>query len=115
MRNMENDKLYEALKIVVENYIDSGKSEGSGKIVRKYNLSISPATLRNMLFDLQEMGYLTSMHTSGGKLPTAKGYKYYADRIVHSSAPEGSIVPVFVNSSDSLKTVMPLISQGFFL
>lgn len=111
MKNMENDKLYEALRIVVENYIDSGKSEGSRKIVRKYHLSISPATLRNMLFDLQEMGYLTSLHTSGGKLPTAKGYKYYADRIVHSSSPEGSIVPVFVNSSDSLKTVMAKISS----
>ncbi len=111
MKNITDNRLDEALRIVVENYIDSGKSEGSRKIVKKYNLSMSPATLRNMLFDLQEMGYLKSLHTSGGKLPTLKGYKYYTDSIVDNLAPKGSIVPVFVNSSDSLNSVMSKISS----
>ncbi|MFH0975775.1 MAG: heat-inducible transcriptional repressor HrcA [Spirochaetota bacterium] len=69
------------LKAIVYEYISSGKPIGSRSFVIKYSFSISPATMRNIMFDLETMGYLTHPHTSAGRLPTDKGYRFYVDSL----------------------------------
>lgn len=70
------------LKVIIQDYITSAEPVGSRTIARKYNLGISAATIRNEMFDLKEMGYLEQPHTSAGRVPSIKGYRFYVDCLV---------------------------------
>lgn len=70
------------LKIVVNSYIDTASPVGSKAIYRKYHLGISPATIRNIMSDLEDEGYLMHPHTSAGRVPTNKGYRIYVDTLM---------------------------------
>jgi heat-inducible transcriptional repressor len=67
------------LEAIIDDYIESGDPVGSRTVVRRHNLSLSPATIRNVMADLEELGFLASPHTSAGRIPTEKGYRYYLD------------------------------------
>jgi heat-inducible transcriptional repressor len=77
-----NERESSILGALVYEYITSGKPVGSRSFVQKYSFSISPATMRNTMFDLERMGYLKSPHTSAGRIPTDKGYRYYVDSLI---------------------------------
>jgi heat-inducible transcriptional repressor len=79
-----NERESSVLKALVYEYIFSGKPIGSRSFVMKYSFSISPATMRNIMYDLEKMGYLTQPHTSAGRLPTDKGYRFYVDSLLDS-------------------------------
>ncbi len=70
------------LKALVYEYIITGKPVGSRSFVQKYSFSISPATMRNVMSDLEALGYLKQPHTSAGRIPTDRGYRYYVDSIM---------------------------------
>ncbi len=78
----ERNKL--VLDAIVNDYINSNSAEpiGSKAIYKKHNLSISPATIRNVASDLEEMGYLVREHSSSGRVPTDKGFRFYVDRLL---------------------------------
>ncbi|HHU70030.1 MAG TPA: heat-inducible transcription repressor HrcA [Thermoanaerobacterales bacterium] len=67
------------LKAIIDDYIFSAEPIGSRTIARKYNMGISPATIRNEMADLEEMGYLEQPYTSSGRVPSDKGYRFYVD------------------------------------
>lgn len=67
------------LRGVIETHIETTQPVGSRFIAENYDLSFSPATIRNEMGALEEMGYLTHPHTSSGRLPTDHGYRYYLD------------------------------------
>ena len=67
------------LQAIIDSYIDSAEPVGSRFIARRYNLGVSPATIRNEMSDLEEMGYLEQPHTSAGRIPSDKGYRFYVD------------------------------------
>ncbi len=69
------------LKGLVEEYIATGRPVGSSRLLEVLDVSVSSATIRNMLHALEEEGYLTSPHTSAGRIPTDKGYRYYVDQL----------------------------------
>ncbi len=69
------------LQAVVHIYIRTGKPVGSSTILENYRLNLSPATIRNVLADLEKEGYLTHPHTSAGRIPTDRGYRFYVDSI----------------------------------
>lgn len=71
------------LGIVVNEYIKTINPVSSGFIAQGYLLDISPATIRNILAELEEDGYLAHPHTSAGKVPTQLGYRYYVDHLMH--------------------------------
>ena len=71
------------LGIVVDEYIKSTTPVGSHFIVQQYSLDLSPATIRNILAELEEEGYLSHPHTSAGRVPTQTGYRYYVDHLMH--------------------------------
>lgn len=70
------------LGAIIDYYLDTGKSLGSRTLVKKYNLDLSSATIRNVMADLEDMEYISKTHSSSGRLPTTKGYKYYLDTIL---------------------------------
>lgn len=78
--SLDNRKI-NILKAIIGSYIESGEAIGSRTISKKYELGVSPATIRNEMSDLEEMGFLIQPHTSSGRIPTDKAYRYYVDNI----------------------------------
>jgi heat-inducible transcriptional repressor len=70
------------LKSVVAQYIVTGEPVGSRTVAKTSGLNLSSATIRNLMLDLEEAGYLHQPHTSAGRLPTPKGFRYYVDHIL---------------------------------
>lgn len=70
------------LKAVIDDYIESAEPVGSRTLARKYNLGVSPATIRNEMADLEMLGYLEHLHTSSGRVPSSKGYRFYVDGLI---------------------------------
>lgn len=73
------------LKLLVERYIHDGQPVGSRTLSRMADLGLSPATIRNVMADLDELGFVASPHTSAGRVPTVRGYRYFVDSLL---APE---------------------------
>ena len=70
------------LKTLVERYIEEGEPVGSRTLSRYSGLDLSPATIRNVMSDLEEMGFITSPHTSAGRIPTPQGYRFFVDTLL---------------------------------
>jgi heat-inducible transcriptional repressor len=70
------------LKTLVERYIVEGQPVGSRVLSRQSGLELSPATIRNVMADLEELGYIASPHTSAGRVPTPKGYRFFVDSLM---------------------------------
>src|SRR4029077_6264522 len=78
---LENRKR-KLLQAVIYHYVRTAKPVGSHVIVDKYNFGMSSATVRNLLSDLEKEGYLVQPHTSAGRMPTDKGYRFYVDSLL---------------------------------
>lgn len=72
----------QVLRNVVEDYIETAEPVGSRTISKKMGQNLSPATIRNIMADLEEMGYLVQPHTSAGRVPTGAGFRYYVDYLL---------------------------------
>ncbi|HUK99621.1 MAG TPA: heat-inducible transcriptional repressor HrcA [Nitrospirota bacterium] len=70
------------LQAVIDSYIASGSPIGSSVLVKRFDFGVSSATLRNIMAELEELGYLTHPHTSAGRIPTDRGYRYYIDSLI---------------------------------
>ena len=70
------------LKTLIERYIEEGNPVGSRTLSKHSGLELSPATVRNVMSDLEEMGFITSPHTSAGRMPTARGYRFFVDSLL---------------------------------
>lgn len=79
--NILEDRSSNILIAVVCNYISTAEPVGSRTIARKYDFGISPATIRNIMSDLEEMGFLVQPYTSAGRVPTDKGFRFYVDHL----------------------------------
>jgi heat-inducible transcriptional repressor len=75
------------LYAIVHDYIQSAEPVGSRTISRRYDLGVSPATIRNEMSDLEEMGFLEQPHTSAGRIPSDRGYRYYVDSLLRLPTP----------------------------
>ena len=80
--NTMDDRSRTLLKILVERYIADGQPVGSRTLSRASGLELSPATIRNVMADLEELGLIASPHTSAGRVPTAKGYRLFVDTML---------------------------------
>lgn len=70
------------LKTLVEHYISEGQPVGSRTLSKCSGLDLSPATIRNVMADLEEMGFIASPHTSAGRIPTQRGYRFFVDTLL---------------------------------
>ena len=94
---MLDDRAKLLLKALVERYIADGQPVGSRTLSRATGIELSPATIRNVMSDLEELGLIVSPHTSAGRIPTARGYRLFVDTMLtvqrgqfaaHSLAPD---------------------------
>lgn len=83
---MLNERKKKILQLIIEDYISTAEPVGSRTIARKYNLGISPATIRNEMSDLEMLGYLEQPHTSAGRIPSAQAYRFYVDSLLEPGA-----------------------------
>ena len=79
---MLDDRAKLLLKTLVERYIADGQPVGSRTLSRANGIELSPATVRNVMADLEEMGLIVSPHTSAGRIPTARGYRLFVDTML---------------------------------
>ena len=78
---MLDDRKLEVLRAIVEDFVSTNEPVGSKALAERHGLGVSPATVRNDMAALEEEGYITQPHTSAGRVPTDKGYRFFVDRL----------------------------------
>lgn len=100
------------LSAIVDDYIRSAEPVGSRTISKRGDVAFSPATIRNEMSDLEELGFLEQPHTSAGRIPSEKGYRYYVDHLLQQgrlTAPDLHVVKTFF--AERLSEVEQVIQQ----
>ena len=82
------DRQKKILDVIIQNYLETGEPVGSRTISKSSDLNLSSATIRNEMSDLEEMGYILQPHTSAGRIPSDKGYRFYVDGLMKSRTDE---------------------------
>lgn len=82
------DRKWLILQAIIEDYISTAEPVGSRTISKKYVTDVSPATIRNEMADLEDMGFIEQPHTSSGRVPSEKGYRLYVDRLMEKNGQE---------------------------
>ena len=91
-----SDRAKQLLSAIIDNYIEEGTPIGSKKLSTYNRFNLSPATIRNVMSDLEGLGFISSPHTSAGRIPTSKGYRFFIDRLLE-------LQPVDSNEIASIK------------
>ena len=95
--NMELDeRKVKILDAVIRNYLATGEPVGSRTISKYTDLNLSSATIRNEMADLEELGYIVQPHTSAGRIPSDKGYRFYVDHLMQEKDREVKEMKDFV-------------------
>ncbi|MGH8175946.1 MAG: heat-inducible transcriptional repressor HrcA [Steroidobacter sp.] len=109
------ERAQQLLKLLVEHYIRDGQPVGSRTLSRDLGLNLSAATIRNVMADLEELGFITSPHTSAGRVPTDKGYRFFVDTLLKFQPLEedkiAAIQSRLVEHFDSPKALVAAASQ----
>lgn len=79
-----DERKSQVLRAIIQDYITTAEPVGSRTLARRYRLGVSPATIRNEMADLEELGYLEQPHTSAGRVPSSRGYRYYVDCLMEA-------------------------------
>jgi heat-inducible transcriptional repressor len=106
----------EVLRRVVADYVATGQPVGSKSLVERAGLPFSASTMRNVLAELEGLGLLTHPHTSAGRVPTERGYRYYADRLLERMEPRPAAFPLDLTAMRSevesaLQATTEMLSQ----
>lgn len=103
---MLSDRHWKVLRAVVQTYIGMPYPVGSRLVTKRYGFSLSPATIRNVMADLEEMGYLIQPHTSAGRIPTDKAYRLYVDSLKQRGQADDELAQSLRESFRSLRDDM---------
>ena len=109
-----NERTREILNWIIANFIVTGRPVGSRRIARQSREQLSPATVRNIMADLEEMGYLHQPHASAGRVPTDKAYRFYVDYLLKRrdiSPQERDMIDRDLRVNDSAEHLMARTSQ----
>ena len=88
VHKIPNDRAQHLLRALVQRYITEGQPVGSQTLLKDSGLDLSPATIRNVMSDLEKMGLVSAPHTSAGRIPTTKGYRLFVDTLVRYRQPK---------------------------
>ena len=105
----------EILRLLVGTFIRSGEPVGSRTLSKLIQSRLSPATVRNIMADLEEAGYLAQPHTSAGRVPSEKGYRFYVDCLGHLSKPTRSAEDYINQTLSEASTAEALMSRACYL
>jgi heat-inducible transcriptional repressor len=110
-----NERAQRLLKALVDAYIRSGEPVGSRTLTREAGLSLSSATVRNVMADLEELGFVASPHTSAGRVPTERGYRFFVDTLLKLEPPAAPAMSelerALVEHQDDPKAMIAAASQ----
>ena len=109
------ERAQQLLRTLIQSYIREGQPIGSRMLSRESGLNLSSATIRNVLADLEALGFVASPHTSAGRVPTDKGYRFFVDTLLHIQPLDSAAVTEMRrqldNSHDSSKTLVAACHQ----
>lgn len=109
---MINERTERVLLAIVQSYITSHEPVGSRYVTKKYAFNLSPATIRNIMADLEEMGFLSQPHTSAGRIPTDRGYRFYVDILMKHDMAAGEYLRAFISRLESVKEDLNSLLEG---
>lgn len=100
------------LQAVIRNYLETGEPVGSRTISKYTDLNLSSATIRNEMADLEEMGYILQPHTSAGRIPSDKGYRFYVDAMMEEKNREVvEMNEMLVERQDKMETLLKQVAK----
>ena len=106
-----SDRSLFLFKALVEHFIEDGQPVGSRTLARDTNLDLSPATIRNIMADLEDIGLLQAPHTSAGRVPTVKGYRLFVDSLLRSHKLDRTEVARIARELESEESVQVLMER----
>jgi len=109
-----NDRKLRILKAIIDDYFETAEPVGSRTLSRHHDLGISPATIRNEMSDLEELGYIVQPHTSSGRVPSDKGYRFYVDMMLQLQKAEFTklfYLEELKNSASRIEDLLKNIAQ----
>ena len=107
-----DDRKITILKAIIKTYLETGEPVGSRTISKYSDLKLSSATIRNEMSDLEDMGYIVQPHTSAGRIPSDKGYRFYVDQIMLEKDSEVTeLKEMMVQKVDKLELVLKKMAQ----
>lgn len=112
-----NSRAQHILRAVVTTYIKLADPVGSRTVTKQYGVGLSPATVRNTMADLVEMGYLTQPHTSAGRIPTERAFRFYVDQLMGEGefGPEPAEDEIHLRHTDDLRGLLQETSRALSL
>lgn len=100
------------LQAIIRNYLETGEPVGSRTISKYTDLNLSSATIRNEMADLEEMGYILQPHTSAGRIPSDKGYRFYVDTMMEQKEREVvEMKEMLVEKQDKMETLLKQVAK----
>src|SRR5690606_19019796 len=112
--NHLNERAQQLLKVLIESYIRDGQPVGSRTLSRDSGMSLSSATIRNVMADLEASGFVTSPHTSAGRIPTPKGYRFFIDTLLEVQPIEAAAAEALrsrLEGAGDARTLVSVASQ----
>jgi heat-inducible transcriptional repressor len=107
-----NERAQHLLRVLVESYIRDGQPVGSRALTRDSGLNLSSATIRNVMADLEELGFVSSPHTSAGRVPTDKGYRFFVDTLLRVQPLDSEAVSEIRRQLDSTHDSKALVAAA---
>lgn len=107
-----NERAQQILKILIERYIREGEPVGSKAIVDSRTLTLSSATIRNVMSELEELGFLKSPHTSSGRIPTVLGYRFFVESLMTVTPLSEDKLADFAKELDPIQDRQSLVSSA---
>ena len=107
-----DERKIQILKTIIQTYLETGEPVGSRTISKSMPLKLSSATIRNEMVDLEEMGYIIQPHTSAGRIPSDKGYRFYVDELIKEKETETTALrEVMVQRVDRLEDMLRQLAK----
>ena len=112
---LRSNRAEKILSAIIDTYIEEGLPIGSKKLASKERFNLSPATIRNVMSDLEDLGFITSPHRSSGRIPTPKGYRFFIDSLLQLEPLDveeyNSIENTIINDASSSKDLALNVSS----
>jgi len=116
MVNMITDRQEKLLNFIIKEYVKTAKPVGSALVAKKGDFDLGPASLRSEMCELEQAGYLSHLHTSGGRVPTDKAYRYFVNNLIQNdnfepATEEKRKIRTAINSTEDPRLLNKSIAQ----
>lgn len=107
-----DDRKKKILQAIIKTYLDTGEPVGSRTISKYTDLNLSSATIRNEMSDLEDMGFIIQPHTSAGRIPSDKGYRFYVDQLMNDKVEElNEMKEILIDRTDKIETMLKQVAK----